>query len=70
MSCALDLTEERRNRGLSKAAAARWVGIGYATWCRAEKGESISPASQKAIADKLGYSVVEAFPEVTEASAA
>jgi hypothetical protein len=69
MTCALDLTKERRNRGKSKAAMAKWVGIGYASWCRAENDEPISEASQKAIADKLGYTVVEAFPEDTEAAA-
>lgn len=60
---AIDLTAERRNRGKSKAAMADWIGIGYATWWAAEKGESISPASQKKIADKLGLTVVELFPE-------
>lgn len=69
MTCALDLTAERRNRGKSKAAMARWVKIGYATWCRAEEGKPISDASQKAIADKLGYTVVEAFPEDEPAAA-
>lgn len=49
---------------------AKWIQIGYATWCRAEDGESISTASQKAIADKLGYKVTEAFPEDAEAAAA
>lgn len=68
MNCALDLTAERRNRGKSKAAMAKWCGVGYATWCRAEGGEAISPNSQKAIADKLGKRVTEAFPE--EAAAA
>jgi transcriptional regulator with XRE-family HTH domain len=66
----VDLTKERRNRGLSKAAMAEWVGIGYGTWHAAESGESISAASEKKIADKLGYTVVEAFPEDTEAAAA
>ncbi|HET7588575.1 MAG TPA: helix-turn-helix transcriptional regulator [Solirubrobacterales bacterium] len=59
----VDLTAERRNRGMSKAAMAKWIGIGYATWWAAEQGESISPASQKAIADKLGLTVTQAFPE-------
>lgn len=66
----VDLTAERRNRGKSKAAMAKWIGIGYATWWAAERGDRISDASQKAIADKLGYTVVEAFPEDTEAAVA
>jgi hypothetical protein len=70
MTCALDLTAERRNRGKSKAAMAKWIRIGYATWCRAEDGDPISTASQKAIADKLGLKVTEAFPEDTEVAAA
>lgn len=71
MTVGLNLTKERRNRGLSKAAMAKWIGIGYGTWVAAEKRESVSAATQKAIADKLGYSVVEAFPEdETEAAAA
>ncbi len=65
----VDLTVERRNRGLSKARMAKWIGIGYATWWAAEQGLQISEASQKLIADKLGYTVVEAFPEETEAAA-
>jgi hypothetical protein len=69
VSVVIDLTTERRNRGKSKLAMAKWIGIGYATWCRAEEGESISEASQKTIADKLGYTVVEAFPEEAEAAA-
>lgn len=60
----IDLTSERRNRGMSKSAMAKWIGIGYATWWAAEDGASISPASQKAIADKLGFTVTEAFPEI------
>lgn len=63
MSLPLDLTDERRNRGLSKRAAAESCGIGYASWCRAENGEALSPGTQKAIADWLGRSVTEAFPE-------
>jgi hypothetical protein len=63
VSAGLDLTAERRNRGHSKKSMARWIRIGYATWCRAENGEPVSPASQKAIADKLGLTVTEAFPE-------
>lgn len=70
MSAGVNLTAERRNRGLSKAGMAQWVGIGYGTWHAAENGDPISAASQKAIADKLGYTVVEAFPEDTEAAAA
>lgn len=66
----IDLTAERRNRGFSKMAMAEWIGIGYGTWYAAEEGDRISAKSQKAIADKLGYSVVEAFPEDTEAAAA
>jgi len=69
MSCALDLNAERRNLGKSKLAMAKWIGIGYATWCRAEDGEAISEASQKAIADKFGRTVVDVFPEETEAAA-
>lgn len=69
MSCVVDLTKERRNRGFSKAAMAEWVGVGYGTWCAAEKGERISAKSQKKIADKLGLTVVEAFPEETKAVA-
>lgn len=69
MTEAIDLTAERRNRGLSKAAMARWIGIGYATWWAAEQGKPISEASQKAIADKLGKTVVEAFPEDEVAAA-
>lgn len=67
---AVDLTKERRNRGFSKAAMAAWIGIGYGTWYAAEDGESISAKSQKKIADKLGYTVVEAFPEPSDAEAA
>jgi DNA-binding XRE family transcriptional regulator len=65
----VDLTAERRNRGMSKAAMAKWIGIGYATWWAAEKGDSISEASQKAIADKLGRTVTDAFPEEEAAAA-
>jgi DNA-binding XRE family transcriptional regulator len=68
VTCALDLTAERRNRGKSKASMAKWVGVGYATWCRAEDGKTVSAASQKAIADKLGLSVTEAFPEEVAAA--
>jgi hypothetical protein len=68
-SLPVDLTAERRNRGLSKAAMARQCGIGYATWCAAEKGERVSEATQKSIADEIGLTVVEAFPEESEAAA-
>jgi hypothetical protein len=70
MSAGVNLTDERRNRGKSKAAMAKWVGIGHATWCSAEEGKPISPATEKAIADKLGLTVTEAFPEPTEAATA
>ena len=69
MSCTIDLTAHRRNLGLSKAAMARRLKIGYASWCRAEKGEPISEATQKAIADDAGLTVTEAFPDEEPAAA-
>lgn len=70
MTKGVDLRSERRNRGLSKAAMAAWVGVGNATWNAAERGERVSAKTQKKIADKLGCTVVEAFPEEIEAAAA
>jgi transcriptional regulator with XRE-family HTH domain len=69
MACSIDLTARRRNLGLSKAAMARRLRIGYASWCRAENGEPVSEATQKAIADDAGMKVTEAFPEPSEAAA-
>lgn len=68
MSERVNLTRERRNRGKSKAAMARWCGVGYASWCRAEVGEPVSAKTEKKIADKLGLTVTEAFPEIAEAA--
>lgn len=58
-----DLTAARRDRGWSKAQAARETDVGYATWCRAEEHGSISEASAKAIADAFGLTVSTDFPE-------
>lgn len=70
MNIAISLTAERRNRGLSKAAAARGAGVAPSVWGRAENGEPLSAANAKAIADFLGFKVTEIWPLEDKAAAA
>jgi transcriptional regulator with XRE-family HTH domain len=58
----LDLQELRINRGLSQAQAAREAGVNKNAWSRAERGQRISPANAKAIANFLGYQVTDIWP--------
>lgn len=71
MSGAINLTEQRRNRGLSKAAAAKGAGIANSVWQRAEAGESISARNAFKIASFLGFKVTDIWPlDDTKATAA
>jgi len=66
----IDLTTARRDRGWSKAKAARETGVGNATWSRAESHLPISESSAKAISDVFGFTVTSAFPEPLDSSRA
>jgi DNA-binding XRE family transcriptional regulator len=67
----VNLTKERRNRGLSKAAAARGAGVAASVWGRAEAGEPMSARNAFKIASFLGYQVTDIWPiDDTEPAAA
>jgi transcriptional regulator with XRE-family HTH domain len=71
MPPAVNLTKERRNRGLSKAAAARAAGVAPSVWGRAEAGEPMSARNAFKIARFLGYEVTDIWPiDDTETAAA
>lgn len=45
---------ERFNQGLTQRELAKKAGIGFSTVVKAERGQSISPRTNKAIKDALG----------------
>lgn len=57
-----NLEVERLKRGLSIKAAAAEIGISPSVLVKAEAGEPIQAAKQKAIADFYGYKVTHIWP--------
>lgn len=60
---ARDLRAFRLNRGLSQEAIAADVGITRRAWQRAESGLGVRPRHALAIANYVGRSVTELWPE-------
>jgi transcriptional regulator with XRE-family HTH domain len=67
---AVNLQEERLNRGLSLRAAAKKIGIGTDALNRAEQGTMPRPDSAKKIADFYDHKVTEVWPVQSGSKAA
>ena len=66
----MNLTAERLNRGLTISAAAEMIGVHRATLTALERGQTVSPANAKLIADHFGCKVTDLMPVDSDGVAA